>query len=186
MYPALIGSGLGSNSGARFFLRGGGQMTAILSIDEPRPRGTVLGERADRRRVREAEHYFRCKSCGGFIDGRDLVRVEDHDGPCRTRLKMESSNWRFPRSGAGQTSARSRDRFRFSSAGLVSRRKDQKKEKVAADLRPEPPPPRRCSKCGKEPKFVGAMLDSARAEVSGCTNAGAAIGRGPPTRRKAA
>ena len=36
-------------------------MTAIMSIEEGRPRGTVLGERADRRRVSEAEHYFRCK-----------------------------------------------------------------------------------------------------------------------------
>ena len=33
-------------------------MTAIMSIDEPRPRGTVFGERADRRRVSEAEHYL--------------------------------------------------------------------------------------------------------------------------------
>ena len=40
-------------------------MTAIISIDEPRPRGTVFGERADRRRVGEAEHFFRCKICGG-------------------------------------------------------------------------------------------------------------------------
>src|SRR5882757_1217510 len=48
-------------------------MTAIMSIDEPRPRGTVFGERADRRRVSEAEHYFRCKICGGYFDARDLV-----------------------------------------------------------------------------------------------------------------
>jgi hypothetical protein len=56
-------------------------MTAIMSIDEPRPRGTMLGERADGRRVREADHYFRCKMCGGFIDARDLAWVEDHKGP---------------------------------------------------------------------------------------------------------
>ena len=56
-------------------------MTAIMSIEEPRPRGTALGERADRRRVSEAEHYFRCTICGGFIDGRDLAWVEDHEGP---------------------------------------------------------------------------------------------------------
>ena len=56
-------------------------MTAIMSIEEGRPRGTVLGERADRRRVSEAEHYFRCGICGGFIDGRDLAWVEDHEGP---------------------------------------------------------------------------------------------------------
>ena len=56
-------------------------MTAIMSIDEPVPRGTMLGERVDRRRVREADHYFRCRMCGGFIDARDLVWVEDHRVP---------------------------------------------------------------------------------------------------------
>ena len=59
----------------------GGQMTAIMPIHEPRPRGTCIGERADRRRVSEAEHYFRCKICGDFVDARDLVRIEDHEGP---------------------------------------------------------------------------------------------------------
>jgi len=53
---------------------------AIMSLDEPRPRGTVLGERADRRRVPEAEHYFRCTTCNGWIDARDYVWVEDHEG----------------------------------------------------------------------------------------------------------
>jgi len=56
-------------------------MAAIMSLEEPRPRGTVLGERADRRRVFEAEHYFRCKLCGGYLDARDLVWIEDHEGP---------------------------------------------------------------------------------------------------------
>jgi hypothetical protein len=55
-------------------------MTTIMPLDEPRPRGTVLGERADRRRVCEAEHFFKCKACGGYLDGRDLVWVEDHEG----------------------------------------------------------------------------------------------------------
>ncbi len=54
---------------------------AIMSLDEPRPRGTVLGERADRRRVGEAEHFFRCKICGGYLDARDLVWIKDHEGP---------------------------------------------------------------------------------------------------------
>jgi hypothetical protein len=57
------------------------KLTAIMSIEEPRPRGTALGERADGRRVSEAEHYFRCKACDGWIDGRDLAWVEDHEGP---------------------------------------------------------------------------------------------------------
>ena len=55
-------------------------MTAIMSIDEPRARGSVC-KRADRRRVHEAEHYFRCKICGGFIDARDVAWIEDHEGP---------------------------------------------------------------------------------------------------------
>jgi len=41
----------------------------------------VFGERADRRRVSEAGHLFRCKICGGYLDARDLVWVEDHEGP---------------------------------------------------------------------------------------------------------
>jgi hypothetical protein len=53
---------------------------AIMSLDEPRPRGTVLGERADRRRVGEAEHFIRCKACDGWIDARDYVWVDDHEG----------------------------------------------------------------------------------------------------------
>ncbi len=56
-------------------------MAAIMSLGEQRPRGTVLGERADRRRVREAEHFFRCKACGGYFDARDLAWVKDHEGP---------------------------------------------------------------------------------------------------------
>jgi hypothetical protein len=56
-------------------------MTAVMPIDEPRPRGTLLGERADRRRVHEVEYFFRCKACNGWIDARDLTWVEDHEGP---------------------------------------------------------------------------------------------------------
>jgi uncharacterized protein (DUF2342 family) len=56
-------------------------MAAIMSLDEPRPRGTLLGVRTDRRRVREAEHFFRCVACNGWIDARDYVWVEDHEGP---------------------------------------------------------------------------------------------------------
>jgi hypothetical protein len=57
------------------------KMAVIMSLDEPRPRGTLLGERADRRRVHEGEHFFRCKTCDGWIDARDYVWVEDHQGP---------------------------------------------------------------------------------------------------------
>ena len=40
-----------------------------------------IGERADRRRVSEAERYFRCKIRDGFIDARDLTWGEYHEGP---------------------------------------------------------------------------------------------------------
>jgi hypothetical protein len=41
----------------------------------------VVGERADRRRVSEAENFFRCNICGGYLDARDYVWVLDHEGP---------------------------------------------------------------------------------------------------------
>jgi hypothetical protein len=41
----------------------------------------VLGERADRLRVSEAENFFRCNICGGYLDARDYVWVLDHEGP---------------------------------------------------------------------------------------------------------
>ena len=52
-----------------------------MSLEEPRPRGTVLGERADRLRVSEAENFFRCNICGGYLDAQDYVWIEDHEGP---------------------------------------------------------------------------------------------------------
>ncbi len=57
------------------------KMAAIMSLEEPRPRGMVLGERADRLRVGEAYHFFRCKACNGWIDARDYVWALDHEGP---------------------------------------------------------------------------------------------------------
>jgi hypothetical protein len=35
---------------------------------------------------------FRCKICGGFIDGRDLAGFEDHEGRCRTPRKIRCSS----------------------------------------------------------------------------------------------
>ena len=55
-------------------------MTVSPDIDEPRPRGTVIGVRTDGRHVPEAEHFFRCVACGVWIDMRDLGWIEDHEG----------------------------------------------------------------------------------------------------------
>jgi hypothetical protein len=80
-------------------------MTAIMPIDEPRPRVTVLGERADRRRFGEAGHYFRCKACNGWIDARDYVWIEDHDPTCRLALAQPPTC--PPRRAAAAPGARS-------------------------------------------------------------------------------
>ena len=55
-------------------------MTAIMPIDEPKPRGTFIGERVGGPPLNEAENYFKCETCGGWFDARDLAWVEDHEG----------------------------------------------------------------------------------------------------------
>jgi hypothetical protein len=53
----------------------------IASFDEPRPRGTVIGRQVSGPRLTEAEQFRRCPLCGGYFDMRDLVWLEDHEGP---------------------------------------------------------------------------------------------------------
>jgi hypothetical protein len=55
-------------------------MTTIMDIDEPIPRGTIIGQYTGAPRT-EAEHFARCPLCGGYVDMRDLVWCEDHQGP---------------------------------------------------------------------------------------------------------
>jgi hypothetical protein len=55
-------------------------MTAIMRIEEPRPRGTCMGERVGGPPLDETENYIRCDKCGGWFDARDLAWVEDHEG----------------------------------------------------------------------------------------------------------
>jgi hypothetical protein len=39
-------------------------MTAIMTMDEPRPRGTVFGERVGGPPHDEADNFFKCDKCG--------------------------------------------------------------------------------------------------------------------------
>jgi hypothetical protein len=55
-------------------------------------------------------------------------------------------------------------------------------ENAAAALKPKPP---RGGKCAEEQKFIGAILDSAKAEPSACTNVGAASRHGHRARHTA-
>jgi hypothetical protein len=56
-------------------------MAAIMPIDEPRPRGAVIGWQVSGPPLSDAEHYFRCPLCGGYVDMSDRVWLEDHQGP---------------------------------------------------------------------------------------------------------
>jgi len=62
-------------------LKGGGATRCRRSChSKNQDHGTMLGERTDGRRVGKAEHYFRCKACNGWIDGRGFVWIEAHEG----------------------------------------------------------------------------------------------------------
>jgi hypothetical protein len=56
-------------------------MTAIMPMDDPRPRGTVMGKQVTGPRLTEAEHFRKCPLCGGYVDMRDRVWLDDHQGP---------------------------------------------------------------------------------------------------------
>ena len=46
----------------------------------------VIGKRVGVQPIDEAEHFFRCEACRGWIDMRDLGAVLDHEGGrCRIR-----------------------------------------------------------------------------------------------------
>jgi hypothetical protein len=53
----------------------------IASYDEPRPRGVVIGRQITGPRLTEAEHFRKCPMCGGYVDMRDRVWVDEHQQP---------------------------------------------------------------------------------------------------------
>jgi hypothetical protein len=55
--------------------------TTIMPIEEPRPRGTVIGKQVTGPPLSEAKHFRKCPLCGGYVDMRDRVWLEDHQGP---------------------------------------------------------------------------------------------------------
>jgi hypothetical protein len=46
------------------------------------PRGKYIAKNTDPHK-HEPEHFFKCETCGGWIDCRDLGSVFDHQGPHR-------------------------------------------------------------------------------------------------------
>jgi hypothetical protein len=55
-------------------------MTTIMPMDEPRPRGSIMGQWNGPTRT-EPEHFARCPLCGGYVDMRDRVLLDVHQGP---------------------------------------------------------------------------------------------------------
>lgn len=43
------------------------------------PRNTYIGKRQGSEPENEAEHFYQCAECGGWVDMRDLGAVFDHE-----------------------------------------------------------------------------------------------------------
>jgi hypothetical protein len=55
------------------FLRG--DQVKIAIMEDPIPRGTIMGKQVTGPRLSEAEHFKRCPLCGGYVDMRDRVWI---------------------------------------------------------------------------------------------------------------
>jgi hypothetical protein len=57
------------------------KMIKIMPINPPIPRGTVIGRQVSGPPLTEAEHFKRCPLCHGYVDMRDRVWLDEHQGP---------------------------------------------------------------------------------------------------------
>ena len=46
---------------------------------DPIPRGKYIGKVKGEQPTDEAEHFYKCKACGAWVDCRDLGMVFDHE-----------------------------------------------------------------------------------------------------------
>jgi hypothetical protein len=56
-------------------------MIKIARMTPTNPRGKIIGKQTGGPRLSEAEHFWKCKACGGWFDMRDLGAVLDHEEP---------------------------------------------------------------------------------------------------------
>jgi len=63
-----------------------------MNIDEPRPRGTIIGRQITGPPLTEAEHFRKCPLCGGYVDMRDRVGSMNTNNRCRTRRRIGRSS----------------------------------------------------------------------------------------------
>jgi hypothetical protein len=53
----------------------------IASMEDPFPRGTVIGRQVSGPPLSEAEHFRKCPLCGGYVDMRDRAWLEERQQP---------------------------------------------------------------------------------------------------------
>jgi hypothetical protein len=56
-------------------------MTKVARMTPTILRGTIMGNQRGGPPLSEAEHFWKCKACGGWFDMRDLGAVLDHEEP---------------------------------------------------------------------------------------------------------
>ena len=67
----------------------------IASLEDPFPRGTIMGKQVTGPRLSEAEHFKRCLLCAGFIDLRDRAWIDGHQQPLPHPAKKQGAIDRF-------------------------------------------------------------------------------------------
>lgn len=60
-------------------------MTKLSDLGPP-----IMGKRHDGKPLREADHFYACRSCGQVVDKRDLRQVIWHEQPGHQRLVMDA------------------------------------------------------------------------------------------------
>lgn len=55
------------------------------------PRGKYIGDRQGGEPDDEADHFYKCAECGGWVDKRDLGAVFDHE-PGGSHPKIDQPN----------------------------------------------------------------------------------------------
>jgi hypothetical protein len=60
------------------------------------PRGKYIGRRFGPPVKEEAEHFYQCEACGGWIDRCDLGQVFEHEGPLSASTARQTANDAVP------------------------------------------------------------------------------------------
>jgi hypothetical protein len=56
------------------------------------PRGKYIGRRVVGSPKDEAEHFYQCEACGGWVDRRDLAQVSSRKDRCRVRRRISRND----------------------------------------------------------------------------------------------